>query len=111
MTATAAVSADSPAGVVITRPERIGGLVVGGLAHRILLALRGPGGMTSDQIYARFAPSPSQAMCDLRRAGLIVTPPNGHKGEAVTLTEAGRALVDPAGPLSRRHSLITYCQL
>jgi len=94
-----------------TRPERIGGLVVGGMAHQILLALRGEGGMTSDQIYARFSRSTSQALCGLRRAGLIVTPPHGHKGEAVTLTAAGRALVDPAGPLSRRRSLNTYCQL
>jgi hypothetical protein len=50
-------------------------------------------------------------MCALRRAGLIVTPPNGRKGEKVYLTDAGRALVDPAGPLARRRSLITYCQL
>ena len=96
---------------VRTRPERVGGLVVGGLEHRILLALRGPGGMTSEQIYVRFSPSPSQAMCNLRRAGLILTPPAGHKGEAVRLTAAGRALVDPAGPLARSKTLSDYCQL
>lgn len=94
-----------------TRPQRTAGIVVGSLDHQILLALRAPGGLTSDQLYARFHPSPSQAMCTLRRAGLIVTPPNGRKGEAVRLTDAGRALIDPEGPLSRRKTLITYCQL
>lgn len=96
---------------VITRPQRIAGVVVGSLDHKILLALRAPGGLTSDQLYERFHPSPSQAMCTLRRAGLIVTPPNGRKGEAVRLTDAGRALIDPGGPLSRRKTLIDYCQL
>ena len=96
---------------VLTRPERKAGIVVGSLDHQILLALRAPGGLTSEQLYARFHPSPSHAMCTLRRAGLIVTPGAGKKGEAVTLTAAGRALIDPAGPLSRRATLIDYCQL
>lgn len=96
---------------VITRPERRSGIVVGSLDHRILLALRAVGSMTTEQLYERFHPSPSQAMCALRRAGLIVTPGMGQKGGKVTLTAAGRALVDPAGPLARRRSLITYCQL
>lgn len=91
-----------------TKPRREGGIVVGGLDHQILLALRAPSGMTSDQVYARFN-SPSQSMCNLRRAGLIVTPPNGHKGKPIRLTDAGRALVDPAGPLARSKSLIDYC--
>ena len=94
-----------------TRPERQGGLIVGGLEHRILLALRAPGGLTGEQIYARFPPSPSAAMCALRRAGLIFTPAIGKKGEAITLTAAGRALVDPAGPLARSKTLINYCHL
>ncbi len=89
---------------------RIDGLIPGSLQHQILLALRAPGGMTAKQIYARFA-SPSNAMFLLRRAGLIVTPPTGHKGEAIRLTDAGRALVDPRGKLARAESLITYCQL
>ncbi len=95
---------------VTTKPRREGGIVVGSLGHQILLALRAPGGMTSDQIYDRFA-HPSTAMCLLRRSGLIVTPANGHKGEAVRLTAAGRALVEPGAPLARAQSLITYCQL
>lgn len=94
-----------------TRPVRKNGIVVGSLEHQILLALRAPGGLTSDQIYERFRPSPSQAMCALRRAGLIVTPPIGRKGEKVYLTDAGRAAVAEDGPLARRKSLINYCQL
>lgn len=96
---------------VITRPRREAGVVVGSLDHQILLALRAPGGLTSDQLYARFHPSPSQATCRLRNAGLVVTPPNGKKGEAVRLTDAGCALVAPEGPLARAKTLITYCQL
>lgn len=92
------------------RQSRIDGLIPGSLQHQILLALRAPGGMTTEQIYARFA-SPSTAMCLLRRAGLIVTPPNGHKGEAIRITEAGRALVDPRGKLARSQTLINYCHL
>lgn len=88
----------------------INGIVPGSMAHQILLALRGPGGMTSDQVYARFS-SPSQAMCNLRRAGLIDTPPNGHKGQPIRLTASGRNLVDPAGPLARSKTLINYCHL
>lgn len=95
---------------VRTKPERVSGLVVGGMEHRVLLALRAPGGLTGEQVYARFH-APSQAMCALRRAGLIVTPPVGQKGSAITLTAAGRALVDPDGPLARSKTLITYCQL
>jgi len=96
---------------IITRPVRRNGIVVGSLDHRILLALRAMGEMTTEQLYERFRPSPSQAMCALRRAGLIVTPGMGKKGEKVALTDAGRAAVAPDGPLARRHSLITYCQL
>ena len=92
---------------VRTKPRREGGIVVGSLEHQILLALRAPGGMTSDQVYARFV-SPSGPMCILRRAGLIVTPPNGQKGQPIRLTDAGRALVDPDGPLSRKRALIDY---
>jgi len=92
------------------RQARIDGVIPGSLQHQILLALRAPGGMTAEQIYARFD-SPSTAMCLLRRAGLIVTPPTGHKGGVITLTGAGRALVDPRGKLSRAESLVTYCQL
>ena len=89
-----------------TRPQRVEGILPGSLDHQILLALR-PGGVTSEQVYARFQ-SPSQAMCNLKRAGLIETPPNGQKGKPVRLTDAGLRIVDPDGPLARRNSLIDY---
>lgn len=92
------------------RQARIDGLIPGSLQHQILLALRAPGGMTAEQIYARFA-SPSTAMCLLRRAGLIVTPPIGQKSGYIRLTDAGRALVDPRGQLARSQTLINYCHL
>ena len=89
--------------------RRQDGITIGSLDHQILLALRGPGGMTSEQVYARFeSRSPSQAMCNLKRAGLIETPPNGQKGKPVRLTDAGLRIVDPDGPLARRNSLIDY---
>ena len=94
-----------------TAPERRNGIVVGSLDHQILLALRGPGGMTSDQVYARFPASPSGALHRLKVAGLVSMPGNGQKGKPIRLTDAGRAAVDPAGPLARSKSLITYCQL
>ena len=94
-----------------TKPVRRCGIVVGSLDHQILLALRAPGGMTSEQVYERFPRSPSQAICRLRRAGLIVTGGMGKKGEGVSLTDTGRALVDPAGDLARSKTLINYCHL
>ena len=94
-----------------TRPERRCGIGVGSLPHHVLLALRAPGGMTYEQILARFPPAPSSAVCALARAGLIARLGNGKKGEAITLTAAGRALVDPAGPLARSKTLINYCHL
>ena len=89
----------------------IAGIIPGSVNHRLLLALRGPGGMTSDQVYARFTSSPSIALHRLKTAGLIEMPPNGHKGKPITLTEAGRALISPTGKLCRRKTLIEYCQL
>jgi hypothetical protein len=94
-----------------TKPVRCSGIVVGSLDHQILLALRAPGGMTSEQVYERFPRSPSQAICRLRRAGLIVTGGMGKKGEGVSLTPSGRALVDPDGDLARSKTLINYCHL
>lgn len=94
-----------------TRPERKHGILIGSLDHQILLALRAPGGMTSEQIYARFANSPSQAICRLKRGGLITTGGHGKKGESVRLTDTGRAVVDPSGDLARSKTLINYCHL
>ena len=94
-----------------TRPERKNGIVIGSLDHQILLAVRAPGGLTSEQVYDRFPHSPSGAMYRLKSAGLISVPPTGQKGGAIRLTEAGRQLVDPAGPLARSKTLINYCHL
>ena len=93
-----------------TRPQRIDGILVGSLEHKILLALRPPAGMASEQLYARFH-APSNAITRLARAGLIVTGGHGKKGEAVRLTDAGRQTVDPDGPLARSKTLINYCHL
>lgn len=94
-----------------TRPERIDGILVGSLDHRILLALRGPGGMTSDQVYARFTRDASHALSRLKNASLVDMPAPGQKGRPIRLTEAGRRAVDPAGPLARSKTLINYCHL
>jgi len=94
-----------------TRQPRQNGLVPGGLEHRILIALRAPPGLTSDQLYARFEGHPSGALSRLRAAGLVDTPGAGKKGELVSLTDAGRRIVDPAGPLARAKTLINYCHL
>jgi hypothetical protein len=92
------------------RPAKaICGICPGGTEHRLLLALRGPGGMTSEQIQARFG-YVSAALTRLKSRGLINLAGPGQKGVPATVTEAGRALTDAGAPLSRNH-LITYCQL
>lgn len=91
--------------------QTIAGVVPGGTAHLILLALRGAGGMTSDQLRARFGGHQSGALHRLQVAGLVDMPPNGHKGKPIRLTDVSRALTEPTGPLARRKTLITYCQL
>ena len=100
----------SSAGRIHTAPVRKHGIVVGSLDHKILLALRAPGGMTSEQINARFPNSPSSALSRLRAAGLVEDGGPG-KEKAVWLTIKGRELIDPDGPLARRKTLNTYCQL
>lgn len=89
----------------------ISGVAPGSTAHLILLALRGVGGMSSDQVYARFNGSTSAALYRLKSDGLIVMPANGHKGKPINLTDLGRDLTSSDGPLSRRKTLNTYCQL
>lgn len=101
----------SPRTAFKTRPERKHGIVVGSLDHQILLALRPAGGMTSDQVYARFTNSPSSALYRLKVAGLLEMPGNGQKGKQIRLTDTGRALVDPCGDLARSKTLINYCHL
>lgn len=91
--------------------KAVSGIALGGTAHLILLALRGVGGMTSDQVCARFAGHQSGALHRLKSAGLIDLPASGHKGKPIRLTGSGRALTEPDGPLARRKTLVTYCQL
>lgn len=90
--------------------QPIHGVVPGSTDHRILLALRGVGGMTSDQVFARFGAYQGSGLHRLKNAGLVITPDIGKKGESITLTDLGRRITDHDGPLSRKH-LITYCQL
>lgn len=93
------------------RPSKaISGVVPGSNDHRILLALRGPGGMTSEQITARFG-YVAAALHRLKTAGLIELPKPGQKGVTTRVTEAGRQLTNAHGPLARAQTLITYCQL
>jgi hypothetical protein len=91
--------------------QTIEGVVPGGTAHLILLALRGAGGMNSEQLCARFGDHQSGALHRLKGIGLIDMPAMGNKGKTIRLTDTGRALTEPDGPLSRRKTLITYCQL
>lgn len=93
------------------KDQPISGITPGSVMHRILLALRGVGGMTSDQIYARFESSPSAALHRLQADGFIEMPAAGHKGKPIRLTDSGRCLIAPTGPLCRRKTLISYCQL
>lgn len=96
----------------MSRPSSaIEGVVPGSVDHRLLLALRGPGGMTSDQVYNRFTTSPSGALFRLKELGLIDVPTPGLKSHPIRLTQKGATLIDPAGPLARRKTLINYCQL
>ncbi|MGE5621491.1 MAG: hypothetical protein ACM3VY_00545 [Candidatus Bathyarchaeota archaeon] len=88
---------------------RHGKVSAGSTAHRILLALRA-GETTQEQLNARFT-SPSNALTQLDRAGLIEKPMPGKKGEVIRLTAAGRDLVAPGGPMSRANTEIVYCQL
>lgn len=90
--------------------QSINGITPGGSGHLMLLALRGVGGMTSDQMNERW-PGASGTLNRLRLAGLVEMPGTGKKGFAIVLTASGRALTDPDGPLSRRATLNTYCQL
>lgn len=91
--------------------QTICGIVPGGTAHLILLALRGAGGMNSEQLFARFDSHQSGALHRLKQAGLVDLPDTGAKGKPIRLTDRGRMLTEPDGPLARRKTLITYCQL
>ena len=67
--------------------------------------------MTPSQLMERFGPNGRAASQYLSRIGLLTAPAGGSQECTYTLTTAGRDLVAPDGPLSRRKSLTTYCQL
>lgn len=91
-------------------PKAFGGVIPGSSAHRLMLALRA-GKMTSEQVAERFGRYMNDAAWRLARRGYLTTPALGKKDGCLSLTDAGKALVSPDGPLSRRKNLITYCQL
>lgn len=81
-----------------------GGVLVGSSAHQILLALR-PAGAYLEQMQARFGQTASHHLVRLRQLGLVTDVPGR---ELMTLTETGRGLVSPDGPLARAKTLINY---
>lgn len=91
-------------------PMAIHGVVPGSTAHLILLALRGVGGMSSDQISARFGHQ-SGALHRLKQAGMVSLPEIGGKGQPIALTDKAKRLTASGQPLCRQKTLITYCQL
>ena len=92
------------------RPKPVAGIIPGSTEHKLLLAMRAPGGITAEQIANRFG-YVSASLCRLRAKGLIVMPAPGQKGQPVSLTDAGREITGESGPLNRAKTLITYCQL
>lgn len=91
-------------------PRSVGGVIPGSSAHRLMLALRA-GNMTSEQVAERFGRYMNDAAWRLAQRGYLTAPAIGKHGGCLALTEEGKALVAPDGALSRRTSLITYCQL
>lgn len=102
---------NNPRAALGPRGSAVAGVIPGSTDHRILLALRGAGGMTSDQLCARFGGHQSGALHRLKVAGLVELPAMGHKGHTIRLTDQARELTAAEGPLNRRRTLITYCQL
>lgn len=66
----------APRAALGERPEKVFGITPGSTDHRILLGLRGPGGMRSEQVYARW-PHASASLFRLKTAGLIDMPDHG----------------------------------
>ncbi len=91
------------------RPDAVAGVTPGGTRHKILLALRAPGGLTTEQMYERFGGATSGALGDLKRFGLITMGDMGQKDKPIRLTAKAAELTHPDGPLNRRTHLITYC--
>lgn len=104
--AAASVAVDAENGAKPAKPP----IGVGSMEHQVLLACRG-GGMSPSQLFERWDAHGRQTAAHLARRGLLTPPAGGSYDGVYTLTPAGRDLVAPDGPLSRRKSLTTYCQL
>jgi hypothetical protein len=59
---------------------------------------------------ARFS-APSGPLALLQKKGLVSKPPKNSKGLEISLTAAGKTLLDTHTGLSRRATEIVYCQL
>lgn len=104
------MKAGRPRSALGERPEAIEGITPGSAEHQILLALRAPGGMTAEQIKTRFGDA-SGALYRLSQKQMIVMPPIGTKGTYIKPTAKALELTSSDGPLCRRKTLNTYCQL
>lgn len=89
--------------------DAIAQITVGGVAHKTLLAMRATGRIEVKQLTERLGDPARAHLPMLARRGLIVQEENNPG--VWLLTEAGRALVVPGGPLCARKTLQTYCQL
>lgn len=89
--------------------EFVAGIAIGSKAHKILLAMRATGRIHRAQIAERLGDEASHGLGNLKKRGLVLEEENNPG--VWLLTEAGRALVVPGGPLCARKTLQTYCQL
>ena len=87
----------------------VDGIMVGSVKHKLLLALR-PGGAYFSQLSARYAVDVSHPLHRMCNEGLVDAV-GDQDGRYFRLTNKGRDLVSTDGPLARRKTLNTYCQL
>lgn len=93
----------------IPKSPVVAGITVGSVKHKLLLALR-PGGAYFSQLKARFAVDVSHPLHRMCNEGLVDAV-GDQDGRYFRLTNKGRDLVSTDGPLARRKTLNTYCQL
>ena len=87
------------------------GVRVGSVPHLVLLGLRA-GAMTSSQLRERFSVGGDTVKKLIDRQLVEQSGGGGRTNSFVyALTALGRELVSHDGPLARRKTLITYCQL
>lgn len=83
----------------IPKSPVVAGITVGGIKHKLLLALR-PGGAYYNQLRERYDVDVSHPLHRLRNEGLIEASCD-HDARFFRLTEKGRELVRIDGPLAR----------